>query len=123
MTPNFDDWLARSLPIGEADRAAAAWSRIQDKPTSIIIVRDGVAQTAQTVRIEYGNVSNEVQTAIGRNSVQDVVIFGIRNHLTLPDTDIRRGDTINIQSARYEVESILHTLGEVQALCRAVGSL
>lgn len=123
MTPSLDNWLARSSPINEADRAAAAWSRIQDKPTSVIVLRNGVARTAQTVRIEYGNISNELQSNIGRNSVQDVIIFGIRNHATLPNTDIQRGDTINIHSARYEVESIIHTLGEVQAQCRAVGSL
>jgi hypothetical protein len=117
--PNMPLWFSvlDAIPA----RAADAWKRINDKPSSIVLVRKGTARPAQTVRVEYDRgtgVGSEVGDA-GKSSRRGVIVFGIRGHETLPDTDIQRGDQFTLDGAQFKVIDVVHTLGEIQASCEA----
>jgi hypothetical protein len=102
--------------IDPAFRAARAWLRINDKPSSITIVRDGVADlAAQTVRVEVNPIGETVSPALGSLGQGSVTVYGIRQHATLPDTDIRRGDRFLLGGRVYRITNVIDTLGERQA--------
>lgn len=115
--PSFTDDLRAS------DRAAAQWERIQEKPTSIVIVR-GTATTlaAQTVRIELSSTVSGSQVTGdggGASGSQDGYVFGIHGHATLPDTDIQRDDRFVSDGVQYRVITVVKTIGQIQASIEA----
>jgi hypothetical protein len=120
--PDLNAILSAGSPINEAHRAALAWRRISEKPTSITIRRAGATQTAQTVRVEFSEASNQRMGASGDGAVRDVIIFGVRNHPDedIADTDIEKGDRFVHLDVEYTVRDLVTTLGEVQAHCEAV---
>lgn len=113
--PNMDNWPGSNIlgrPNAQA-RAAAAWQRIQDKPSVITVVGSA---TPQTVRIEFDN--SNPRTVDGTPAAADVatlIIFGIRDHATLPDTALATGDRIIFDNEEYEVQDVVKTIGEIQA--------
>lgn len=115
--PDIGNWLADTT----ASRAADAWSRITDKPASISIYRDRTRTTPdetldpQTVRLEFSSTVREALGEGGRSSIRDLIVFGIKGHASIPDTDIRRGDVFEHDGNRYRVVDVLTTTGEVQA--------
>lgn len=115
--PDLNAILSQGTAISAAQRAALAWRRISEKPSSITIVRVGAAQT---VRIESSGSSKRKGSA-GETAVREVVVFGIRDHDAEDDTDIKRKDRFVYQNEEYQVTDIVLTLGEVQARCEAVG--
>lgn len=121
MAPNIDNIVGTGNAIGAGARAAAAWARICEKPTSITIKRASTTLDAQTVRVEFSSSVRDVQGKSGMSSQRDVIVFGIRNHDVLDDTDIQRGDLFALDSGRYRVVDLILTLGEVQARCEAYG--
>jgi molybdenum-dependent DNA-binding transcriptional regulator ModE len=46
-------------------------------------------------------------------------VFGVRGHATVTDTDIKPGDKFIAAKKEYEVLSLIHTTGEIQAIARA----
>lgn len=120
--PSLDAILSAGSPINEAHRAALAWRRISEKPTSVTIRRAGAPLSAQTVRIEFSEASNQRKGASGEGAVRDVIIFGVRNHSDddIDDTDIKPGDRFVHLNVEYMVRDLVTTLGEVQAHCEAV---
>lgn len=126
---NFEAWLGTidsSLQVDEGDRAALALSRINDNPAmkqSIQITRDGGAtfEAAQTVRVEFLRTPREISITDNNNTARtiriDCVVFGIRNHATLADTDILKDDEFGIDGVRYRVLDVLLFAGEKQARC------
>lgn len=113
--PDIANWVAQ-------DRAADAIARIADKPTSVKIVRGtpSVTLAPQDVRVEMDNTTTEIAGAGGAIiSVQRGRVFGIRNHETLPNTDIRKGDKFTVDGVIYRVLSIILQTGEIQALFEA----
>jgi hypothetical protein len=115
--PNFEAWMGSNVfSIDGAARAGDAWRRIQDKPSSITLYRDEIAQAAQTVRIEFeSTVINERQGEATEASERRVVLFGVRGHATQPDTDLKNGDLFMLNNQRYEVMDVVLLPGEVQA--------
>lgn len=117
--PDVTSWLGGGAAIDPAPRAIAAWTRIQHKPSAIQLKRHGVSglMAAQTVRIEYSDTrgGSEVTGAGGKSSQQYLIIFGIRDHPTLPDTDIKRGDQLTIEGLQLRIIETVLTLGEIQA--------
>lgn len=118
--PDFTTWFSvlDAIPA----RAADAWKRINDKPAQIVLLRKGIAQPVQTVRVEYDRGTGggaEVGDA-GKSARRGVIVFGIRGHATLPDTDIQRGDQFAHDGAQFKVIDVVHTLGEIQASCEAL---
>lgn len=122
--PNFDNWLASSKfkPATAADKAVAAWRRIQDKPTSISLNRDGIAQTAQTVRLEYDADAQQDKDETGKSFRRELVVFGVKDHpsMAVLDTDIKAGDRFAIGVEHFEVSNVIFTTGEIQAIARRI---
>jgi hypothetical protein len=120
----LSEWKSQNrlaAPLAE-DRAESMWAIIQRKPDTITVIRDGVAQTAQTVRIEITSVSaNEPKTDSGQAARRAVTIFGIQGHATLGDTDLRRGDRFKYLAsgnlANYEVIAVDKVqIGKIEAI-------
>lgn len=123
MTPAIENITGGGAAPSAAERAADAWRRINDKPSSIVLVRNAnsASQTtlaAQTLRVEYNDmssVSGEIGGAGGASSQRSATLFGIRSHATLPDTDIRRDDRFRHDGMQFRVMDVIYTLGEIQA--------
>lgn len=117
--PDLNTILSAGTAGIAADRAALAWRRISEKPTSITIKRGTTTLSAQTVRVESSGSSVRVGTA-GAVAVRDVVVFGVKSHAVVTDTNIRRNDRFVYGGEEYQVKDIVLTLGEVQARCEVV---
>lgn len=115
-------WLADNADAPVAsERAVDAWRRINDKPTSITVNRDGTTLSAQTVRIEYSE-SERIVTgeANGMSAIRDVVIFGVKGHPTVANTDLKYGDLFTYDGQIFQVLFPISTIGEIQAVAEAV---
>jgi hypothetical protein len=119
---DLNAWLASvgNTP-NNTQRAVDAWKRISDKPTSITVNRNGTALPAQTVRIEYSE-SERVVTgeANGMSAVRDVVVFGVKNHPSVANTDLKYGDLFAYDGQIFKVMFVISTIGEIQANAEAV---
>lgn len=116
--PDLNNWLggSRGFGISAEARAQDAWRRIQDKPSSITLVRNATPLSAQTVRLEYDSTSRETaEGGAGKSSQRSLVVFGIAGHPVQADTDIRRGDRFSVNGVQYVVIDVMYTTGEVQA--------
>ena len=116
--PDFEAWRS-----DEQARALEAWIRISEKPTTITIRRNGDALAPQLVRIEFADTAREdVNLRRGLDvtpGVQRAVVFGLRHHPTIPDTNIERGDRFVVGVTEFEVIGVIDAPGEVQAICEA----
>lgn len=121
----LDDWrnVSRLENPAASERAGSVWAWINRKPDTITVVRGGVAQTPQTVRIEFAvNVmTNEIGGNSGTSGKRYVTIFGIQGHNTAADTNLQRGDKFKYlaagNAANYEVLSVDKTqIGQVQCI-------
>lgn len=123
----FSDWLNATTaldaqPIPSGERAALAWHRILDKPTSVAFkTAAGATLAAQTVRIEVDNRSSMDASPAGAGPMMTAIVFGIRGHGTLPDTDIKEGYRFILGGDSYRINDIILTIGEVQGVAVAVG--
>lgn len=124
MTLLYDSWLTRRHPFSAraATRAADTWAHIQELPSEVTLYRGDTSLGAQTIRIEFSNFSLE---NLGGSSVGDInlrfaTLFGVRDHPTVPDTDIQKGDLFVHEGTHYEIENTILKPGEIQA--RAIGS-
>lgn len=116
--PSLNNWLGGSRGFGiNADaRSQDAWRRIQDKPSSITLVRNATSLAAQTVRLEYDNTSRETaEGGAGKSSQRNLIVFGVQGHTVIADTDIKRGDRFAVNGVQYTVIDVMFTTGEVQA--------
>lgn len=105
----------------EATRAALAWKRIQDKPASVAFrTPAGTILAAQPVRIESDSSASATMSTAGKNAARRVVVFGIRNHSSLDDTDLAEGYRFVHEGQELRCESVITTLGEVQGLFVAI---
>jgi len=114
--------MAKLRVAGVTGRAMDAWKRINDKPTSITLLRDGVTTlAAQTVRVEFTYMAfQERSSGAGNMAIGACVIFGVAGHPTVVDTDIERKDQFEIDDTIYTVLQVVEYPGEVQARCEAV---
>lgn len=107
--PNIDNYVS-------TNRADDAWARINDKSSSIKLVRKDTTLAAQTVRLELDNTTTEVTGAGGTIvSVQRGRVFGVRGHCSIANTDIKKGDRFSVDGVQYRVLSIINQTGEIQA--------
>lgn len=119
---NFDHWVGSRRRIDTRSRAARAWARIQDRPAVVSIVRNAdTTLAAQTVRIEPSDqrTIREVTGGAGTSGRQTIVVFGVRDHESVADTNIDRDDTFQHGNKFYRVVQINLFPGEVQALAEA----
>jgi len=113
MSSFFTGWK------GSITRPTDAWRRINDKPTEITLKRGSTMLDQQLVRVEYSSSANE---QVGENSIPGtltVTLFGVKNHPTVSDTDIQRGDRFVLENVEYEVMGVITTTGELQAISEA----
>ncbi len=129
--PNFQAWLGTTAGV-KSNRAEDAWQRIQQKPSSIVIIRTANASSTdtldeQTVRIEYDSDASETGSTgstatttpgAGRSSIRELTVFGVKDHPVQPDTDIRRGDQFKHNNGVYTVDNVIDSFGEIQAKAR-----
>lgn len=126
MSADLSAWLsagnsALRPTANEAQRAALAWRRINDKPASIAFrTQAGSTLAAQAVRIESDSNASQSMSDAGKAATRRIVIFGVRNHETVTDTDIEAGYRFVYGSSEYRVVSVVATLGEVQGVSEAV---
>jgi hypothetical protein len=108
--PNISNWIS-------TDRSADAWARISDRPSSILVVRGGVNQALQTVRIDMDNTVTEIAGQGGTIvSVRRGVVFGTYGHPTVPDANLKKGDQFTIDKVQYVIKSVIKLPGEIQAI-------
>jgi hypothetical protein len=103
-------------------RAAFAWRRINEKPDSIAFKNAaGTVLAAQTVRVESDNSATLAEGVAGAAPKRKVVVFGVRNHATVADTDIKEGYRFVYLNDEYRCVDIILTLGEIQGIFEATG--
>jgi hypothetical protein len=104
-----------------ASRAQHAYKRIMDKPTVIVFRkpqppgRPGELP-AQTLRVEVNNRAALATSESGSAPAMGVVVFGWRDHPSLPDSDIAEGYTFVMGGDIYRIEDVILCLGEVQGV-------
>lgn len=96
--------VANFAPASHADSIG---DLIAIKPTSITVVRGGVQQAAQTVRLETLASQMRVQGSGGVTHEIDAHLLGYKNHSSIADTDLKAGDRFVADGVAYEVEIIL----------------
>lgn len=123
--PNISAWLTSgggTPTTVEEQRAALAWRRIQDKPSSIAFRNAaGTVLAAQTVRLESDNSATLAEGVAGSAPKRKIVVFGVRNHATVADTDIKEGYRFVLLGDEYRCVDIILTLGEIQGIFQATG--
>lgn len=119
---DINNWLntGNNAP-NSTQRAVDAWRRIQDKPATITVIRGETTLTTQTVRIEYSE-SERVVTgeANGMSAIRDVVVFGVKNHPTVANTNLQYGDQFAYDGQIFKIVFVMSTIGEIQANAEAV---
>lgn len=89
------------------DRATSIGDLIAIKPTTITVVRAGVAQAAQTVRLETLASQRMVEGSGGVTHLIDGMVLGYRNHPVQDDTDLQPGDRFRADSTDYEIVAVM----------------
>lgn len=119
--PDIDAWAGSVFPLsGWLDDISASVDTariLADKSSSIVLVRAGVTQAAQTVRIEdLRDRPRSFQTEGGDTGLAEILILGYKNHPTITDTDIQRGDRFALDGMGYRVVAVVPGLTDsVQA--------
>ena len=106
-----DGWTGNSFPLSDylssIDRGVDTARVIADKATSITAIRAGVAQAAQSVRIETAGRPAIYQTEAGQTAQADALIIGYAGHPTITDTDLQLGDRFAVGGVGYEIVALL----------------
>lgn len=103
-------------------RAEDAVRRISEKPTTVVFKRaNGTTLPAQVVRLEWDNRSATLASVAGAGPRMNLVIYGIRGHASLADTDMKEGYRFNFAGDAYRIEDIILQSGEVQGIAVATG--
>lgn len=112
--PTISNWTGTTA----TNRAEDAWARISDKPSSVVFRRKNVNQAAQTVRLEYRSGTGVKVGETVSSAIQGMIVFGIKDHPTLSDTDMQRGDRFTDADGTWEIDQVMTLPGEVQGLGR-----
>lgn len=125
---NLSNWLSGTHSTGsqrsarEQKRAAQAWRRINEKGTSVSFrTPTGATVGAQLVRIESDNTATASESAAGATAKRKVIVFGVRNHAVVADTDIKEGYRFVLLNDEYKCVDTILTLGEIQGVFEATG--
>ena len=128
MTVNLSNWIsgitkkARELVLEEQVQAAESWRRICEKPTSVtFMTAGGMKLPAQIVRMDSDSRTLVVSGTTGTAPVRQIIIYGIVNHLYLPNTIMKEGYTFIYNKDEYICKDIIETPGEIQGIWEATG--
>jgi hypothetical protein len=118
-------WLGVSgileTTIDDNDKAYDTARRIAEQPTSIVVRRAGVNQTAQTVRLEPLSPRTDVSSPAGNlGQKQDMLVLGYRGHPTLSNTVLYRGDRFFHAGQMFEIKDVVNDVpGRLLAVAEA----
>ena len=105
-----DTWLGSAAILSgmvtQETRANDTARRIAEKPTSIVVIRAGVAQAAQTVRIDSLDAPGEQTGEPGTVARTRVLVIGYKDHATIANTSLQRGDRFKVSGVMYDVIDI-----------------
>lgn len=128
MTISISAWLSDAGDLAATpvetiqQRAALAYRRILDKPSSVAFKTPaGTTLSAQTVRIEPDSSAGTATSEAGGAQVRKTVVFGVRGHATQADTDIKDGYRFTLGNDEYRCQGVLLTHGEIQGLFERTG--
>ena len=123
MVADLNALLGQASALSEAPYAALAWQAIQEKPSSVAFkTASGGAVAAQTVRVEADSSASPSESAAGMAARRKVVLFGIKGHATLTDTDFEAGYRFVLDGAEYRIVDVNdRLLGERQATAEKNG--
>lgn len=115
------------MPIDAATRAERIWVKIQRNPTSVIFTKPRVVSgtgtvtpetqlASQTVRIASDNRASVVEGVAGAAPKRNAIVFGIRDHATLTDTDMAEGYTFDHEGDHYRCTDVILVPGGKQGV-------
>jgi len=105
-----------------AQRAQDAARRIGEKPTTVVFkTAAGASIAAQVVRLEYDNRATLASSTAGATPRMNLIVYGVRGHPSIADTDIKEGYRFNFGNDSYSISDIILQLGEVQGIAVATG--
>lgn len=108
---DIDAWAGNSFPLSDwsddADKGVDTARLIADKSTSITVIRDGSALSAQTVRLEDAGRPYYYQSESGQTAQADALVIGYKGHPTITDTDLQTGDRFPADGISYEIVGLL----------------
>lgn len=118
--------------IDAARRAERAWKRIQRNPMGVAFTVPRTVQgdgsvtpetqlPEQTVRVESDNRATPFIGVAGTTPTRRVVVYGIHDHETLPDTDMRQGYSFVLNNTVYQCVDVIPVPGERQGIFEAIG--
>ncbi len=115
-------WLLDTVAIPEAERAALALNRINDKPLIIVLrTAAGVNRAAQVLRVESDNSATPAESSAGATPKRKVIVFGIKGHATVADSIMAEGDRFIYAGDQYRIVDLILTLGEIQGIAEVSG--
>lgn len=125
---DFTTWTSRIVKsvqarkLKEEQRAAEALRRIHIKPTMVVFrTPSGARLAAQMVRVESDNTATPGESTAGSAPVRKVIVYGIRNHPTDPNTNMKEGYVFVFEGDEYKCVDVIATLGEIQGIWEATG--
>ena len=117
-------WLSGSLPndwVGDRDLSIDLGELVNDKPTTITVIRGGVARDPQIVRVEALGGSRTALTPAGQVFNVDAVIIGYKGYQPAIDTDLKPGDRFVVAGVRYEIMMLIPGLVDsLQAYAKVI---
>ena len=108
----IDAWAATGSQgttwVQQADRGYDTARRIAERPTTIVVTRNGAQLAAQIVRIDplEGRPTETPVMSGGSEADMRVLVMGYRSTNGVTDTDLQRGDTFVTVPATYLYEVI-----------------
>lgn len=125
---NLSSWISGIVDtpddrlLREQIRAAEAWWRIQRDPDSVVFkTAAGVKLAPQIVRLESDNSASVAESTAGTAPVRKVIIYGIKGHSTIPNTDMKEKYTFIFQNEEYVCVDVISVYGEIQGIFEARG--
>lgn len=118
--PDFGAWWTGE-PIQDSLRALDTARTIADKPASVTVKRGASVLGAQTVRIDTAASAPQGNTGpTATTNALRVLVVGYRDHPTITDTNLKRGDTFLYEGTLFAVVQILpETPGRLIAIAEA----
>lgn len=128
MSIDFESWLGGTTPLLPTPtedaplRAVGVWRRILDKPSSVTFrTALGASVAAQTVRLEWDNTASLIASEAGSAPRALLIVFGVRSHPTIADTDMAEGYRFNFEGDAYRIIEVIKSIGEIQGVAEVVG--
>lgn len=114
------------MPIDASLRAERIWVKIERKPSSVAFTRPkqvlktgtiaALELPVQVVRVVSDNRASDVVGVAGTAPRRQAIVYGIRDHATLPDTDMDEGYTFLLDGDLYRIVDTIKIPGGLQGI-------